>query len=131
MVLVGLTGMFAQTGADHDENAAKLLSPGKVVVMVFLRRDCPISSRYAPVIQQMPFLAGEFGESVDGSACGTTNVDALMQWFDQHNAGYSAWSWDTWGACSGGLVSNYNGTPAQGDGQYIQSNYTSTYPANP
>jgi Cellulase (glycosyl hydrolase family 5) len=65
------------------------------------------SSEYAPVIQQMPFLAGEFGESVDGSACGTTNVDALMQWFDQHNAGYSAWSWDTWGACLQ-LISSYS-----------------------
>ena len=27
-------------------------SPGKIVVLVFLRQDCPISSRYAPVIQQ-------------------------------------------------------------------------------
>jgi hypothetical protein len=26
---------------------------GKVVVLVFLRRDCPISSRYAPTIQQI------------------------------------------------------------------------------
>jgi thiol-disulfide isomerase/thioredoxin len=26
---------------------------GKVVVLIFLRRDCPVSSRYAPVIQQI------------------------------------------------------------------------------
>lgn len=26
---------------------------GKVVVLVFLRRDCPVSGRYAPVIQQI------------------------------------------------------------------------------
>jgi hypothetical protein len=26
---------------------------GKIVVLVFLRRDCPVSSRYAPVIQQI------------------------------------------------------------------------------
>jgi hypothetical protein len=26
---------------------------GKVVVLVFLRRDCPVSGRYAPVIQEM------------------------------------------------------------------------------
>jgi thiol-disulfide isomerase/thioredoxin len=26
---------------------------GKVVVLVFLRRDCPVSSRYAPAIQQI------------------------------------------------------------------------------
>ena len=29
------------------------LSAGKVVVLVFVRTDCPISNRYAPVIQQM------------------------------------------------------------------------------
>jgi thiol-disulfide isomerase/thioredoxin len=52
IVLVGVTAGFAQTGAD-PENALKLLSPDKVVVMVFLRRDCPVSSRYAPVIQQI------------------------------------------------------------------------------
>src|SRR5580704_7144282 len=26
---------------------------GKIVVLVFLRRDCPVSSRYAPVLQQL------------------------------------------------------------------------------
>jgi thiol-disulfide isomerase/thioredoxin len=26
---------------------------GKIVVLVFLRRDCPVSSRYAPVIQRL------------------------------------------------------------------------------
>lgn len=28
-------------------------SPGKAVVLVFVRRDCPVSSRYAPVIQEL------------------------------------------------------------------------------
>jgi AhpC/TSA family len=28
-------------------------SSGKIVVLVFLRRDCPVSSRYAPVIQKI------------------------------------------------------------------------------
>ncbi|MGA8617615.1 MAG: redoxin family protein [Candidatus Sulfotelmatobacter sp.] len=28
-------------------------APGKVVVLVFVRRDCPVSSRYAPLIQQI------------------------------------------------------------------------------
>ena len=64
------------------------------------------NAQYAPVIQQMPFLAGEFGESVDGSAATTTNVDALMQWFDQHGSGYLAWSWDTWGG-NLQLITNY------------------------
>ena len=28
-------------------------SSGKVVVLVFLRRDCPVSGRYAPTIQKI------------------------------------------------------------------------------
>jgi hypothetical protein len=28
-------------------------NPGKVVVLIFVRLDCPVSSRYAPVIQQI------------------------------------------------------------------------------
>ncbi len=28
-------------------------SSGKIVVLVFLRRDCPVSSRYAPIIQHI------------------------------------------------------------------------------
>ena len=51
--LVFVTAAVSQQGTDHDGNAARLLSPDKVVVMVFLRRDCPVSSRYAPVIQQI------------------------------------------------------------------------------
>jgi thiol-disulfide isomerase/thioredoxin len=44
-----------QTGMDLDGRAVNPLAAnsGKVVVLVFLRRDCPVSSRYAPVIQQI------------------------------------------------------------------------------
>ena len=28
-------------------------APGKVVVLIFIRTDCPVSNRYAPAIQQM------------------------------------------------------------------------------
>src|SRR5258707_15640999 len=46
----------AQRGAmDLDGHAVNPLTPdsGKVVVLVFVRRDCPVSSRYAPLIQQI------------------------------------------------------------------------------
>lgn len=33
------------------------LSPGKVVVLIFVRTDCPLSNRYAPTIQR---LSGEY-----------------------------------------------------------------------
>jgi len=45
----------AQTAFDLQGRAVNPLAAdrGKTVVLVFLRRDCPISSRYAPVIQQI------------------------------------------------------------------------------
>jgi len=35
--------------------------PGKVVVLIFVRRDCPVSARYAPVLQQ---IATQYAGSV-------------------------------------------------------------------
>lgn len=45
----------AQTGLDLDGHRVDPFasSSGKVVVLVFVRRDCPVSGRYAPVIQQI------------------------------------------------------------------------------
>jgi thiol-disulfide isomerase/thioredoxin len=45
-------------GQSAPDLTGKALDPffeasGKIVVLVFLRTDCPISSRYAPVIQQL------------------------------------------------------------------------------
>jgi hypothetical protein len=44
-----------QAALDLDGHAVNplLADSNKVVVLVFLRRDCPVSSRYAPVIQQI------------------------------------------------------------------------------
>jgi len=44
-----------QTAIDLDGHQVNPLSAdsSKVVVLVFLRRDCPVSGRYAPVIQQI------------------------------------------------------------------------------
>jgi len=45
----------AQTALDLEGRAVSPLAAdsSKVVVLVFLRRDCPVSSRYAPEIQQI------------------------------------------------------------------------------
>jgi hypothetical protein len=45
----------AQTAFDLEGKSVDPLaaSGGKIVVLVFLLRDCPISSRYAPVIQKI------------------------------------------------------------------------------
>lgn len=47
--------LTAQTAMDLDGHAVNPFAkdPGKIVVLVFLRRDCPVSRRYAPTIQQI------------------------------------------------------------------------------
>jgi hypothetical protein len=55
--------LHAQSGFDL---AGKAVNPfnetsEKIVVLVFLRRDCPVSSRYAPVIQK---ISSEHAEDV-------------------------------------------------------------------
>lgn len=53
LVFPGVLG--AQQAVDLDGRAVDPLARdlGKVVVLVFLRRDCPVSGRYAPAIQQI------------------------------------------------------------------------------
>ena len=48
-------GSAQQTALDLDGHAVNPLTvdADKVVVLVFLRRDCPVSSRYAPAIQEI------------------------------------------------------------------------------
>ncbi len=46
-------GQQAVLGLDGRPVNPLAANSGKVVVLVFLRRDCPVSSRYAPVIQQI------------------------------------------------------------------------------
>lgn len=68
----------------------------------------------APVLAQVPLVAGEIGEN----DCQHGFVDGVMAWLDSHGASYLAWSWSTYD-CSGfpSLISSYSGTPtAYGDG---------------
>jgi hypothetical protein len=71
-----------------------------------------------PVLNQVPVIAGEFGESADATVCGVTLSNTFMQWMDQHNSGYLAWVWDTWGSNCGNLslITNYDGTPLSPNG---------------
>jgi hypothetical protein len=55
-LMISGSAAFAQQGVvDLDGRAVNLFEEdsGKVVVLIFLRRDCPISGRYAPSIQQI------------------------------------------------------------------------------
>jgi len=65
-------------------------------------------SQIAPVMAQVPLIAGEIGEG----DCAHTFIDPLMNWLDSHNGNYLAWAWATYDCSSfPSLISNYNGTP--------------------
>ncbi|MGA9511293.1 MAG: redoxin family protein [Candidatus Sulfotelmatobacter sp.] len=51
----GALAQTLQTAFDLDGKPANPIAQasGRVVVLVFLRQDCPVSSRYAPIIQQI------------------------------------------------------------------------------
>ena len=55
LCLLGVTG-YAQQGAEDLEGRQAdpwTIAAGKIVVLVFVRTDCPISNRYAPTIQRL------------------------------------------------------------------------------
>jgi hypothetical protein len=81
-----------------------------------------LDSTMAPVAAAVPLIFGEFGETFDGSDCGSTYVTTFMTWADAHGVGYEAWTWDTWGGC-GVLISDYGGTAANTWAKAIKAHY--------
>ena len=67
------------------------------------------TSEVAPVIAQVPVIAGEIGEN----DCADGYVDPLMSWLDSANTSYLAWAWNADFNCSSGpgLITDYNGDP--------------------
>jgi endoglucanase len=67
------------------------------------------TSQIAPVIAQVPVIAGEIGEN----DCADTYIDPLMTWLDSENTSYLAWAWNADFNCSTGpgLITDYNGDP--------------------
>jgi endoglucanase len=67
------------------------------------------TSQVAPVIAQVPVIAGEIGEN----DCADTYIDPLMTWLDSENTSYLAWAWNADFNCSTGpgLITDYNGDP--------------------
>ena len=67
------------------------------------------TSQVAPVIAQVPVIAGEIGEN----DCADGYVNPLMSWLDSASTSYLAWAWNADFNCSSGpgLISDYTGTP--------------------
>jgi hypothetical protein len=55
LVVCSASALAQRTAVDLDGHTVNPLAAdsSRVVVLVFVRRDCPVSSRYAPVIQQI------------------------------------------------------------------------------
>jgi hypothetical protein len=66
-----------------------------------------------PIAANVPVITGEIGET----DCSASYIDAYMQWADQHNISYLAWTWNPASAgvsCASAnlsLLSNWNGLP--------------------
>jgi endoglucanase len=67
------------------------------------------ASQVAPVIAQVPVVAGEIGEN----DCADGYINELMNWLDAESTGYLAWAWNADFPCSSGpsLITSYAGTP--------------------
>ncbi len=78
------------------------------------------TSQIAPVIAQVPVIAGEIGEN----DCAGSYINPLTSWLDSQNTSYLAWAWNADFNCSSGpgLVTDYvPGTP---------TNYGAAYKAH-
>ncbi|MCW2894296.1 MAG: cellulose-binding protein, partial [Actinomycetia bacterium] len=63
------------------------------------------TSQVAPVIAQVPVVAGEIGEN----DCAGSYINPLTAWLDSQNTSYLAWAWNADFNCSSGpgLVTDY------------------------
>ncbi len=63
------------------------------------------TSQVAPVIAQVPVVAGEIGEN----DCAGSYINPLTTWLDSQNTSYLAWAWNADFNCSSGpgLVTDY------------------------
>jgi endoglucanase len=67
------------------------------------------ASQIAPVIKQVPVIAGEIGEN----DCAGAYIRRLTSWLDARSASYLAWAWNADFSCSSGpsLITSYAGAP--------------------
>jgi endoglucanase len=131
---VGYEGVIAIPGIDYANDLTEWLSHephdplGQLIAEahVYGKNTCDttscFNSQMAPIAARVPLIFGETGETYDDSDCGSSYISTFMNWADSHSVGYEAWTWDTWGTC-GSLISNYNGTMANGYASYVKSHY--------
>ena len=101
-----LTGWLAHEPADPDHNLAA--SWHSYNFNACSNMTC-WTSEVAPVIAQVPVVAGEIGEN----DCASGYITALMSWLDSQSSSYLAWAWNADFPCASGpgLITSYAGTP--------------------
>ncbi len=123
-----------------QSHPADSLNPAQLAaeVHVYGKNACDTDScfntNYLPILNAgYPMIAGETGETYDGSDCPSTSyINDFLHYDDAHGIGYEVWTWDTWGGCSTlSLISNYDGTAEAPVGTLVQSYLQTTWPANP
>jgi endoglucanase len=67
----------------------------------------------APVAREVPLVATEVGGS-------TTYMTTLLNWLDQREASYLAWTWNIWGSAHD-LIVDADGTPSAPYGEMFKS----------
>jgi len=101
-----LTGWLANEPTDPDHNL--VASWHSYNFNACSSQSC-WTSQIAPVIAQVPVIAGEIGEN----DCADTYVDPLTAWLDSAHISYLAWAWNADFGCSTGpgLITDYGGDP--------------------
>ena len=97
-----LTGWLANEPADPDHNL--VASWHSYNFNTCSSQSC-WTSQIAPVIAQVPVIAGEIGEN----DCAGGYITPLTTWLDSQNTSYLAWAWNADFNCSSGpgLVTDY------------------------
>lgn len=80
------------------------------------------TSSMLPIVNTVPLIFGETGESYDGTDCSSSYLSTFMHWADVHDVGYVVWTWDTLKNC-GALISSYSGTPYSALGSWVRTHF--------
>jgi endoglucanase len=125
------SGWVANHPTDPDNNLA-------AETHVYGLNGCDTDSCFNSTLKPIqaagfPVLAGETGETYNGSDCPSTSfISDFLNYYQANKIGFEVWTWDTWGGCSTqSLVSNYDGTAESPYGTFVQGFLEGTYASNP
>ena len=78
------------------------------------------SSAIAPLARTVPVVVGETGDHA-GAKCTLTNMPTFLPWADRNGLSYLAWTFNPWRDSHDVLITDWNGTPTECEGQYYSS----------